>query len=57
MLNWYKSENTDAEGSAGGFVPDVYQCFTKEMGVFANPTSKVYSVYLIYWYKSTNSDT
>jgi len=24
----------------GGLVPDVYQCFTKEMGVFANPTSK-----------------
>ena len=20
-------------------VPDVYQCFTKEMGVFSNPTS------------------
>ena len=48
MLYWYKSANTDAEGSAGGFVPDVYQCFTKEMGVFANPTSKVYSVYLLY---------
>merc|ERR1719183_500099 len=25
---------------SGGLVPDVYQCFTKEMGVFANPTSK-----------------
>jgi len=24
----------------GGLVPDVYQCFTKEMGVFANPTSQ-----------------
>jgi len=23
----------------GGLVPDVYQCFTKEMGVFSNPTS------------------
>jgi len=23
----------------GGLVPDVYQCFTKEMGVFANPTT------------------
>jgi len=25
---------------SGGLVPDVYQHFTKEMGVFANPTSK-----------------
>jgi len=24
---------------SGGLVPDVYQCFTKEMGVFANPTA------------------
>ena len=28
-----------AGDAVGAQVPDVYQCFTKEMGVFSNPTS------------------
>lgn len=31
-----KSSNTDS----GGLVPDIYQQFTKNQGVFSNPTSK-----------------
>ena len=36
----YWQENKYTLRYTGGLVPDVYQCFTKEMGVFANPTSK-----------------
>uniref|UniRef100_A0A7S4LF44 Fructose-bisphosphatase n=2 Tax=Eutreptiella TaxID=73024 RepID=A0A7S4LF44_9EUGL len=36
----YWMENKYTLRYTGGLVPDVYQCFTKEMGVFANPTSK-----------------
>jgi len=36
----YWMENKYTLRYSGGLVPDVYQHFTKEMGVFANPTSK-----------------
>merc|ERR1711966_21355 len=36
----YWMENRYTLRYTGGLVPDVYQCFTKEMGVFSNPTSK-----------------
>jgi len=35
----YWMENRLTLRYTGGLVPDVYQCFTKEMGVFSNPTS------------------
>merc|ERR1719453_1468259 len=35
----YFMENRYTLRYTGGLVPDVYQCFTKEMGVFSNPTS------------------
>uniref|UniRef100_A0A7S4LF89 Fructose-bisphosphatase n=2 Tax=Eutreptiella TaxID=73024 RepID=A0A7S4LF89_9EUGL len=39
LVNYWK-QNKYTLRYTGGLVPDVYQCFTKEMGVFSNPTSK-----------------
>jgi len=38
LLKYWMDERYTLRYS-GGLVPDVYQCFTKEMGVFANPTA------------------
>merc|ERR1711966_295232 len=38
LLKYWMDERYTLRYS-GGLVPDVYQCFTKEMGVFATPTA------------------
>ena len=54
MLYWYKSTNTDAEGSHVG-IARAASVLSRDVSASLG-TQFRYSVYLLFWYKSTNTD-